>query len=212
LVVAIVIASGISCSIFDSGGAGNTRQEDGQSNSGAESQERGSNLVVPDENPVPTEVSPKPRTSPSEACTGLDTGEKAILKSQTFPIDFEPFKGSCFVTTHDPEFTDPPLGSEVGIFKDGTQIYQFDSSFDENSATCWVIAVGFRDINDDGLMDIVIAGKCGAKSGPIVTNEIQMNDGRGFYTNVAGNDELEKFTTIKEITDFARKNKQLFER
>ena len=155
----------------------------------------------------------KPEPTPdASACTGLDTGEKAVLKSQTFPIDFAPFNDSCFVTMHDPDHTDPPLGSEIGIFKDGTQTYRFESAFSQANAACWVIAVGFRDINDDGLTDIVIAGKCGAKAGPVVTNEIQMNDGRGFYSKVASNDKLKNFTTVKEITDFARKNKQLFER
>ncbi len=145
-----------------------------------------------------------------EECRGVDTGDRFLLTSQTFPIDFKPFEKSCFVTTHDPEYDDPPLGSEISIYKDGQQIYKFDSRFNPNAATCWVNAVGFEDVNNDGLTDVIVVGQCGAKSDDILANEVYINTGTGFSTDIGANDQLEQFNKIKDIAEFVRKNKQLF--
>ncbi len=155
---------------------------------------------------------PKLDKSATTQCLDVNTGDRFLLKKQTFPINFKPFENSCFVTTYDPEYEDPPLGSEISIYKDGRQIYKFDSRYNPNAATCWVKSVGFEDVNADELTDIIVTGKCGAKSGDIQGNEVFINDGKGFYTNVSANDKLENYKKIKDIADFARKNQQLFTR
>lgn len=146
----------------------------------------------------------------NKECLETDTGDKLILEDQTFAVDFKPFEGSCFVTSHNPEYDDPPIGSEFKIYNDGKEVYKFDSRYHANAATCWVEAVAFEDLNKDSLIDIIVAGKCGAKSGEVIGNEVFANNGEGFDTNVAGNDELEKFNTIKEIAQFVKANENLF--
>lgn len=143
-------------------------------------------------------------------CLEVDTGDKFLLKPQTFPIDFKPFENSCFVTAYDPEYEDPPLGSEISIYKDGKKVYEFDSRYNPDAATCWVEAVSFEDLTDDGLIDVIVAGKCGAKSGPIQGNEVFINTGKAFYSNIDANDKLEGFSKVKDIANFVRENKQLF--
>ena len=84
-------------------------------------------------------------------CRSVDTGDRFVLKKQTFPIDFKPFEKSCFVTSHDPEYEDPPFGSVIEIFKDGKRVFEFDSRFNPEAATCWVKGVAFEDLTEDGV-------------------------------------------------------------
>jgi len=144
------------------------------------------------------------------ACLSVDTGAKVPLKSQTFPIDFEPFQNSCFVTVHDPEKADPPIGSEIAIYKNGQKIYKFDTRYHEDAATCWVEAVSFQDLNADKLTDIIVVGQCGAKSGPIQGNEVFINTGKAFHTSVKANDKLEELDKIEDIAQFVKKNQTEF--
>jgi hypothetical protein len=164
-----------------------------------------------------TKTPEKPNRSEAEyklakkKCEEIDTGDNFLLKSQTFPFDEKPFEDSCFVTEHNPEFDDPPFGSEISIYKGGKRVYRFDSRYNPDSATCYVEAVSFQDLNEDKLTDIIVAGKCGAKSGEIIGNEVFINTGTDFYTNTEANDKLETFSKIKEIADFVRKNQEIFE-
>ena len=156
------------------------------------------------------ETNGKPAKKDSAECFAVDTGEKDILESRTFAIDFEPFKGSCFVTAHDAGRTDPPIGSVIAIYRDGKRIYEFNSRYNPNAAGCWVEDVSFQDLTEDGLTDVIVMGMCGAKSGDIRGNEVFVNTGKGFKTDVAANDRLERFQTVEEVVDFVRQNQQLF--
>lgn len=178
------------------------------------------NIKEPAEKPENTDNSTpgseRPKKSGAEyklakkKCEQIETGDNILLKSQTFPFDEKPFEGSCFVTEHNPEFDDPPIGSEISIYKDGKRVYRFDSRYNPDSATCYVTGVAFQDLNDDGLTDVIVAGKCGAKSGESIGNEVFINTGKDFYTSTEANDKLEVFTKIKDIADFVRKNKEIF--
>lgn len=170
-------------------------------------------------------------TSASTACYTVPAGEMAVLKSQTFAIDFEPFKGSCFVTLHDPEFTDPPLGAELAIYKDGKKVEAFYEpgppiSIYENGkdtgrtgnrfssvtfgATCWIEAVAFQDINDDKLTDVILVAKCGTKSGSYHDNRIYLNNGEVFVKREEANADLSDFKTIKEIVNYTKQDPRAF--
>jgi hypothetical protein len=148
------------------------------------------------------------KNAPKIDCTKINTGDKKLLKKQTFPVDFPPFENSCFVTSHEPEYTDPPLGSEYAIYKDGKKIFDFPEQL--AGATCWVEAVAFEDLNEDNLKEITVAGKCGAKMGDYNENRVYVNTGKAFTTDNDANYELDDFSKIKEINDFVRKNKKLF--
>ena len=121
-----------------------------------------------------------PRVKPAETakkatdeeCRAVRVAGKKILASQTFALDFEPFRGSCFVTTHDPEFTDPPIDSEYSIYKDGEKEYQFPEQFNGVTSGCWVEGVAFQDLNGDGLTDVIVAGMCSAKAAPYASNMV----------------------------------------
>ena len=152
-----------------------------------------------------------------QACYEVNAGEKKVLRSQTFAIDFAPFKNSCFVTSHDPEFNDPPLNSEIAIYRDGKKVpgalrgapdwidvEDDDTGLSKNS--CWVEAVAFQDVNGDGLTDVVVVAKCGAKSGPYSENLVYINNNKLLFTRPDVNVELNNFKTIREIVQFAKDN------
>lgn len=145
-----------------------------------------------------------------ELCYETDTGDNVVLKSQTFALEFEPYKGSCFVTSHNPEFDDPPMESEFAIFKNGKKLADFPTPFNGATFGCWVDGVAFQDLNADGLVDIIVAGKCSAKSSVYNENSVYVNTRKGFTTNEDGNIRISEFTKIKEIVDFVKENKQIY--
>lgn len=150
------------------------------------------------------------KLSGKNQCSNIDTGDKTLLKSQTFPIDFAPFRNSCFVTAHNPEYDDPPIDSEFSIYKDGEQVFMFPSQFNGVTFGCWVEAVSFEDLNNDNLTDIIVAGLCCAKSDSYSENMIYVNNGSGFNTNEEANYQLNDFKKIKDISNFAKQNQNIF--
>lgn len=143
-------------------------------------------------------------------CVATKVGKDAVMKSQTFPIDFEPFAGSCFVTTYDPEYPDPPMVSHYSIFKNGIKIFDFPEQFNNATFGCWVDAVAFQDLNQDNLKDVIVVGKCSTKAVPYNENTVYINTGKTFVTRQDGNDRLGDFTNVKEIADFVEDNQQIF--
>ena len=143
-------------------------------------------------------------------CLAIDTGDNEIVKNQTFPVDFAPFDNSCFVTANNPEFNDPPMESEFAIYKDGKKVFDFPAQFNGIEFGCWVEAVAFEDLNGDNLKDVAVVGKCSAKSAPYNENMIYVNTGKAFTTNEDANYKLADFKKIKEITDFAKNNQNIF--
>ena len=143
-------------------------------------------------------------------CAGVDVGDSAVMAKQTFPIDFAPFTNSCFVTSYNPEYDDPPLESEYAIYKDGVKVFDFPGQFNGVEFGCWVEGAAFEDLNDDNLKDVIVAGKCSAKSAPYSENMVYVNTGRDFTTDETANSKLADFKRIKDITDFVRKNRQIF--
>jgi len=143
-------------------------------------------------------------------CLSVDTGDNEVVKNQTFAIDFAPFTKSCFVTSHNPEYDDPPMEAEFSIYKNGERVFDFPSQFNGVTSGCWVDGVAFEDLNDDNLKDVIVVGKCSAKSAPYNENMVYVNTGREFMTNEDANYKLSDFKKIKEITDFVRKNQSTF--
>lgn len=144
------------------------------------------------------------------ACLSAKLADKKLLTSQTFAVDFEPFRNACFVTFHDPEFTAPALGSEFYIYKDGKEAFKFPNQFNGVTTGCWIEGVAFEDLNGDAMTDVIVAGMCSAKTAPYSENMVYVNTGDGFTTKEDANYKLEKFKKIKDIADFVRKNQNLF--
>lgn len=144
------------------------------------------------------------------ACQSVNTGDNIVYKKQTFAIDFEPFKGSCFVTAHNPEHTDPPLESQFAIYKNGKRTFDFPSQFNGSTFGCWVHAVSFKDLNDDGLTDVIVIGKCLARADSYNENMVYVNDGKGFTTREDANNQLGEKTSIKDVTEFVEENRGMF--
>ena len=143
-------------------------------------------------------------------CQSVDAGDNIVLKKQTFPIDFEPFKGSCFVTAHNPEYDDPPMESEIAIYTDGKKTFDFPSQFNGTTFGCWVEAVSFQDLSADLLTDIIVVGKCSAKASPYYENVVYVNTGKAFTTNEEANMKLSGFGTAREVVDFVKVNREMF--
>lgn len=170
---------------------------------------------------APKEVSKNLNTNASEdiseaipttksECLSIDTGDNEIVKNQTFAIDFAPFTQSCFVTSHNPEYDDPPMEAEFSIYKDGKRVFDFPNQFNGVEFGCWVDAVAFEDLNGDDLKDIIVVGKCSAKSAPYNENMVYVNTGRAFTTDENANYKLADFKKIKEISQFVRENPEIF--
>jgi hypothetical protein len=143
-------------------------------------------------------------------CYEVDTGDNILLKRQTFAIDFEPFHGACFVTSHNPEFDEPPMESEFAIYKDGKRVFDFPSQFNGISFGCWIDAVGFQDLNADHLTDIVVVGKCSGKSATFNENMIYVNTGKAFVTDEDKISTIATATNVKEITAAVRRDPAKF--
>jgi len=145
------------------------------------------------------------------ACMNVDAGAKrAVQKSQTFAIDFEPYKNSCFVTSYNPEYGDIHMETAIAVYKGGKKAFSFPGQFNGSTFGCWVDAVAFQDLNRDGLTDIVVIGKCSAKAGDYNENMVYTNSGKAFTTNEDGNNQLSDFNTTKEVIGFVEDNKQIF--
>jgi hypothetical protein len=159
---------------------------------------------------APTETKRTGLLPPKSECLNIEAGDKAVLAKQTFPIDFEPFRTSCFVTLYNPENDDPPLESEIAIYTDGKEVFSFPNQFNGVEFGCWVEGVSFQDLNEDGLTDIIVAGMCSAKTAPYSENMVYVNTGTGFTTDINANYKLENFKKISEIASFVKKNQALF--
>jgi hypothetical protein len=182
--------------------------------------------------PAATETTPKNYSTPAETepagaeggslpkalgsakdralCYETDTGDNVVLRSQTFAINFEPFEDSCFVTSHNPEFDDPPMESEIGIYRDGERLFDFPSQFNGATFGCWVDAAAFQDLNDDGLIDIIVIGKCSGKSAAYNENMIYVNTGKEFATDADANLKASDHETVAAVSRYVRANKTLF--
>lgn len=156
------------------------------------------------------ETPPTEKSDDDSRCYNLKRADLALDKKQTFAVDFKPFEKSCFVTFHDPEFDNPPLGSQFFIYKNGKEVFEFPEQFGAGNVTCWVDAVSFEDLNNDQLKDIVIVGKCGEKSGAYNENMVYINTGKEFVTNAESNAETMDFSKINQIRDFVKKNPKMF--
>lgn len=147
------------------------------------------------------------------ACLKAAMDGKRLIANQTFAFDYEPFRKSCFVTFGSKQEMldekDVPRGSTFHIFKDGELVYDFEDAFDGMPA-CWVEAVGFEDLNGDGKTEVIIAGSCLAAKDSYPMNAIYENYQDDFRTYRVQNESLDSFKTVKEISDFAKKNKDKF--
>jgi hypothetical protein len=152
-------------------------------------------------------------TVDKSACLTAKMDGKKLIANQTFVFDYEPFAKSCFVTFANKEDMsddkDVPRGSEFYIFKDGKEVYKFDDAFDGQPA-CWVEAVGFEDLNGDKKTDVIVAGKCLAAKDSFAVNAVYANEAGKFKTDNTANQELENFTTVKQISEFVKKNNGKF--
>ncbi len=150
----------------------------------------------------------KKKNAAQTGCTNLKRNGMKLDKKQTFPVDFAPFNGSCFATFHEPDFDDPPLGEKFYIYKNGKEIFEFPEQ--NQAATYTVKAVAFEDLNGDNLIDIIVVGSVGEKSGSVYSNQVFTNTSQDFYTDRDANMKLDDFTKISEIKNFVKKNKDIF--
>jgi hypothetical protein len=150
------------------------------------------------------------KTTTKSDCAKVDTGDKKVLEKHTFPIDFAPFEKSCFVTSYNPEYDNPPMEAEFAVYTNGKKVFDFPNQFNGVTFGCWVDAVAFEDLNGDNLKDIVVVGKCSAKTAPYNENMVYVNTGKAFTTSEDANYKLSDFTKVREISDFVRENKEMF--
>ena len=144
-------------------------------------------------------------------CQTVDVGgDQEVYKKQTFAIDFEPFRNSCFVTSYNPEYKDPPMESTFAIYRGGKKVFNFPSQFNGVKFGCWIDAVSFQDLNDDKRIDVLVVSKCQAKMGDYNENAVYVNDGKGFATREDANTQLGEFKSVKEVVDYVKENRSMF--
>ena len=142
-------------------------------------------------------------------CQAIETGDDAVQQTQTYVIDFEPFKNSCFVTTYNAD-TDPPMEAKTAIYRDGKKVFDLPGQFNGSTMGCSVEAVAFGDLNNDGKKDIVVAGKCISNTGPYNENVVYVNNGSTFTTDEGSNSVLVDYDNVKNIIEFVKKNPKIF--
>jgi hypothetical protein len=160
------------------------------------------------------ELRPKPEMKTSvDSCPDVKLAGKLQIKSQTFPFNFEPFPDSCFVTFASVEQmvdkTDVPRGSTFHLYQRGRLVLDLPDAFDAQEA-CWVEGVSFKDLNGDGLTDIVIAGSCLGARDSYASNAIFVNNGDDFTTNATANGDLADLKKLSAIEAFVKRNQKLF--
>ena len=173
----------------------------------------------PTATPFPTASPAVPDATPEEsagmsatlACQSISVPGRKVYRKQTFAVDFEPFRSSCFVSSYDPEFgDDPPLQSEYSLYKNGKRVFEFPDQFNGVNFGCWVDAVSFQDLNGDRRNDVIVIGKCSGKSGTFNENSVYLNDGSGFTTRADANTALGEFGSVRQVVDFVRENRSMF--
>ncbi|CAN5441745.1 hypothetical protein BH10ACI2_BH10ACI2_24840 [soil metagenome] len=167
---------------------------------------------VPSANAV-NSITPPPQSGAAAGCPEAKQSGKRFIKSQSFPFDFKPYEGSCFVTFASIDDMvnerDVPRGSTFYLYRDGKQAFAFPDAFGGQHA-CWIEGVSFKDLNGDGLTDVVLAGSCLAAKDSYPSNAIYVNTGTGFTTDDAANAKLENLSKLKDIETYARKNVKVF--
>jgi hypothetical protein len=143
-------------------------------------------------------------------CDDLKRTGMKLLKTQTYPIDFEPFEKSCFVTFYGAEFDNPPLGAQYYIYRDGKEIFNFPEQFNGGNILCRVEDVSFEDLNKDNLKDIIIVGKCGAKADAYNENMVYFNTGKTFRINKDANMDLMDFSKAGEVKKYVEQHESSF--
>jgi hypothetical protein len=98
----------------------------------------------------------------------------------------------------------------MAIYKGSKKIFDFPGQFNGVTTGCWVEAVAFQDLNTDGLTDIIVVGKCSAKTAPYNENMVYVNTGRAFTTNETANYEVAEMKKAGDIADFVKRNQKLF--
>lgn len=161
-----------------------------------------------------TKKSEKAESGANKAeCLKAKVDGKRLIADQTFLFDYEPFPKSCFVTFAGKEDMldekDVPRGSTFHIYKNGEIIYDFEDAFDGMSG-CWVEGVGFEDLSGDGKIEVIIAGKCLGNKDSYPMNAIYENYQDDFKTYRVQNENLDEFTTVKQIAEYAKKNRVKF--
>jgi hypothetical protein len=114
------------------------------------------------------------------------------------------------VTSYNPEYGDIHMETSYDVYRSGKRIFQFPSQFNGSTFGCWVDGVGFQDLNKDGLIDVIVVGKCAAKAGDYAENMVYVNTGKAFTTREDGNNKLSDLKTVKEIIAFVEDNQQIF--
>lgn len=173
-----------------------------------------SNIAVPETTqsiePVAQNATENIEITQNTSCGELKKTGFALDKKQTFAVDFAPFEKSCFATFHDPEFTNPALGAQYFIYKNGREVFNFPEQFNGGNATCRVDAVSFEDVNGDKLKDIIVIGKCGAKSDDYNENMVYINTGKDFKVNKDANIEMMDFSKVSQIQNYVREHQKSF--
>jgi hypothetical protein len=198
IAVVILVVLALGCSFSSGDNASNT------SNTKTAASNSPANSTKP-AGPVNTATPETPVKTARDAeinCKGLKLPGKNFIANQSFPFDNEPFKGSCFATFGSKEemldANDVPRGSTFYIFKDGESVYELPDAF-EGQSGCWVDALSFKDLNNDGLMDVIMAGSCLGARDSYPSNAVFANNGRGFTTDDDANSSLGNLKPAKAI-------------
>jgi hypothetical protein len=143
-------------------------------------------------------------------CRKTKVGKYVVIADQTFAIDFEPFRGSCFLTSKNPEYDGSPVESEFAIYKNGEKTFDFPQQFNGTGFGCWVEGVAFQDLDKDGLTDIIIVAKCSGKDATYNESSVYVNTGSEFTTDLDANFKLNGLKKISQVADYVKANQKLF--
>lgn len=189
--------------------SGETSEPNRAENTGTNKPVSTANNNESNEAPANANANAAPKAPTRAECQAIQTGDDEVLKTQTYVMDFEPFKASCFVTTYNAD-TDPPMEAKMAVYHDGEKVFDLPGQFNGSTMGCTVEGVAFGDLNNDAKKDIVVIGKCISNTGPYNENMIYVNDGEKFTTDEGANSVLVDYDNAKDVIEFAKKNPKIF--
>lgn len=199
-VISVLIGLVIACS--------SSEQETENSSTGKTSNKGNGSQIELKPTGTPTPEAPvKTAREVMSKCNDLKQPGKTFIAKQSFPFDYEPFPHGCFATFGSKsemlDERDLPRGSTFYIYQDGESVYELPDAF-AGITGCWVDAVSFKDLNNDGKMDVIMAGRCLGAKNSYPSNAVYVNDGSGFTTDDFANGDLVDLKSVKAIETYVK--------
>lgn len=137
-----------------------------------------------------------------------------LIEEQTFDVNLNDW-GDVTFASYEPNYNENPTGdASFALMQDGKAVFQFPAVFKDNiipnAAFDGIEAVGFKDYNQDGYLDVVIICRYAHGSGPdaaVVYNQLRLYRGESKDFLIDGDlsdlvNSANQNTSVKEAVQY----------